>query len=126
MLKRSMVEVAFEILSNLNGQIEFKNLWNRVSDELGLSEAENDNYISNFYTQLSIDERFVLLEDNNWDLRANHKFEKVHIDMNDAYSELEEEEKELEEEEEEYDEIPFEDDEDNSKLKVDEEEEEDY
>ena len=82
MLKRSMVEVGYELLE----------------------KSEADEYISDFYTNLSLDERFVLLEDNNWDLRERQSFDKVHIDMNDVYSEIEEEEKELKEDEEEEEE----------------------
>lgn len=132
MLKRSMVEVGYELLSKKQGPQKFNKLWSEVSEILGLERDEADEYISNFYTNLSLDERFVLLEDNTWDLRERQSFEKVHIDMNDVYSEVEEEEKELkEDEEEEEDEIKSFDDEFDEEEKPrtsddDEEEEEDY
>ena len=104
MLKRSMVEVGYELLQKKQGPQKFMKFWNEVSQVLGLDEAEAENYISDFYTSLSLDERFVLLEDNTWDLRERQSFDKVHIDMNDIYSEIDEEEKELKEDEEEEDE----------------------
>ena len=76
--------------------------------------------MSKFYTQLSLDERFITLTDNYWDLRSRLIFEQVHLDMIDAYSdeedEIDEEEEELlrqelgeqeEEREEESDDLDF-------------------
>ena len=106
MLKRSMLEVGYELLDKKQGPQSFTKFWNEVSEVLGLDAEEAEEYISDFYTNLSLDERFVLLEDNHWDLRERQSFDKVHIDMNDVYSEIEEEEKEQvndEEEEEEED-----------------------
>lgn len=121
MLKESMVEIAHKLLDEEKQEIKFSVLWEKVCEELGLSEEEKENYISRFYTQLSLDERFVLLEDNNWDLRRRHKFSEVHIDMNDVYSDIEEEEKELEEEIEEYENEEDEEDEEDDDDEDDEE-----
>jgi DNA-directed RNA polymerase delta subunit len=101
MLQRSMVEVAYELLSKKQGPQKFAKFWDEVSDVLAMDNQEKDQNISKFYTKLTLDERFVLLEDNTWDLRERQSFDKVHIDMNDIYSELEDEEKELEAEKEE-------------------------
>jgi hypothetical protein len=95
-------------------------------EEYFIFEEDSNEYISNFYTNLTLDERFVLLEDNTWDLRERQSFDKVHIDMNDVYSEIDEEEKELKEDEEE-EETPYEgeySDEEEKEPKDDEEEEE--
>ena len=127
MLKRSMVEVGYELLLKKQGAQKFNKLWKEVSEVLGLDGNEKDENISNFYTNLTLDERFVLLEDNTWDLRERQSFDKVHIDMNDVYSEIEEEEKELKEEEEEeevYSESSVDDDQENSKERVEDDEEE--
>ena len=128
MLKRSMVEVGYELLEKKQGPQKFNKFWNEVSEVLGLDESEAENYISNFYTNLSLDERFVLLEDNTWYLRERKSFDKVHIDMNDIYSEIDEEEKELKEDEEEEDDSyvdEYDELEEEKELKEDEEEEED-
>ena len=125
MLKRSMVEVGYELLDKKQGPQSFVKFWNEVSEVLGLDAAEAEEYISDFYTNLSLDERFVLLEDNYWDLRERQSFDKVHIDMNDVYSEIEEEEKEqVEEEEDDEDEITYSFDEEEKQQVNDEEEEE--
>ena len=123
MLKRSMVEVGYELLTKKQGPQKFNKLWGEVSEVLGLTEMESSDYISDFYTNLTLDERFVLLEDNTWDLRERQSFDKVHIDMNDIYSEIDEEEKELKEDEEVEDEY-VEYVEESEKERVDEEDEE--
>ena len=134
MLKQAMVEVAYELLSKKQGPQKFNKFWDEVSDLLSMSEEEKDQSISRFYTKLTLDERFVLLEDNTWDLRERQSFDRVHIDMNDIYSEIEDEEKEMQAEKEEesfYDDEEIISDvdasEDDDRRNVDdEEEEEDY
>ena len=131
MLQRAMVEVAYELLLKKQGPQKFNKFWNEVSDLLSMSEEEREQKISTFYTKLTLDERFVLLEDNTWDLRERQSFDKVHIDMNDIYSEIEEEEKEMEEEREEekyYDEdvVIIDEEDEKPRARDDEEEEEDY
>ena len=96
MLKQSMVEVAYDLLSKKQGPQKFTKFFDEVADVLSMNEEEKEQNISRFYTKLTLDERFVLLEDNMWDLRERQSFDKVHIDMNDIYSEIEDEEKELE------------------------------
>lgn len=126
MLKRSMVEVGYELLVKKQGPQKFNKFWSEVSEVLGLEESEAGTYVSDFYTNLSLDERFVLLEDNTWDLRDRQSFDKVHIDMNDVYSEIDEEEKELKEGEEEDDSYTeeYDEGEEVKEVKDDEEEEE--
>lgn len=126
MFKRSMVEVGYELLLKKQSPQKFSKLWSETSEILGLDASEIENYISDFYTNLTLDERFVLLEDNTWDLRERQSFDKVHIDMNDIYSEIDEEEKELKEDEEVEDEEynEYSEDEEEKELKEDDEEEE--
>ena len=47
---------------------------------------------SDVFTQTG---RFVTLGENTWDLRSRHTFDKVHIDMNDVYSDVDSESEEL-------------------------------
>lgn len=125
MLKRSMVEVGYELLEKKQGPQSFSKFWNEVSEVLGLDSDESQKYISDFYTNLSLDERFVLLENNYWDLRQRQSFDRVHIDMNDVYSEIEEEEKEqVEDAEEDDDEITYNSFEEEEKQQAEDDEEE--
>lgn len=89
----SMVDVAYSYLKETNRKVKFNDLFNVISERNGFTEEEKENLISNFYTNLSLDGRFVTLGNNEWDLRSNQTYDKVHIDMNDIYTDMEEETK---------------------------------
>ena len=40
-------------------------------------------------SNITLDGRLITVGENRWDLRSRHKFEEVHIDMNDIYAEEE-------------------------------------
>ncbi len=103
-MKRSMIEVAYEIVSNSDVPLSFQDLWKRVVEEQGFTTKEIEDNISRFYSQLGIDGRFVMLEENFWDLKCRHPYEKSHIDMNEIYLADDDEDEEKSEESEENDE----------------------
>lgn len=113
-MKKSMVSVAYEVMLQVEGAIEFGKLWEKVCEELGFDEVEASKKISSFYTQLTLDGRFVREVENTWNLRSRLKFENVHIDMNDIYlAEDDEESKLLSEIDEDSDSIDEDEDEDS-------------
>lgn len=85
-MNKSKNDVAYEILQKNSGGLSFYVLWEQVIEQMKISEEDADELISPFYTDLSLDGRFITLGDNVWDLRENNSFDKVHIDMNDIYS----------------------------------------
>ncbi len=89
----SMVDVAYSILKNGPLSIKFKDLFDEVLKLKEMSEEDGRKVISQFYTNLTLDGRFVDLKDNEWGLRERETYDKVHIDMNAVYSELDEEAK---------------------------------
>ncbi len=90
-IKRSMVDVAYDIMVREKKIFKFNELYSLVATELGFDEDTKTSRISKFYTNLSLDGRFVNLSDYTWDLRANQTFEKAHIEMKEYYSALDEE-----------------------------------
>lgn len=88
----SMVDVAFELMSKKKKAMNFYKLWQEVSEVKGFSEEEAEEKESLFYTNITLDGRFITTGENNWDLRSRHKFNEVHIDMNDIYNDDEESE----------------------------------
>ena len=100
---KSLLDLAYEAVAKSKGSLTFKALWKEVVKGKGLTEQEAEEKVSQFYTNLLLDGRFVNLGDNVWDLRTRHTFDKVHIDMKDVYSEVEasdsDEEEEIEEKE---------------------------
>ena len=77
-------------------------IFKKICDLLGLSEEEYSEKIGDYYTSLTTDKRFLLLDSVEWDLREKHKVEIV-LDEDDE-EDFEEEEFDDEEEIEENDE----------------------
>ena len=92
----SLPETAFEVLTAANGTMTFAELYGKVAEIAEMSEEEKAARIGQFYTDISLDGRFVGLTDNTWDLRSRHTYDKVHIDVNDVYSEVDEGERDAE------------------------------
>lgn len=125
MVDKSLVNVAYEILSEdyNNGNKEpkpFLQLCSEICDRVGMTEEEFMKLVSRFYTDLTLDGRFVIKENNTWTLREHELYKNVHIDMNKVYSidEFEDDEKK--------DENMDEDDEDGSDSYDEEKEENNY
>ena len=95
MTNESNIEVAYRFISAHSEPVSFSEIWEEVLRVQGFSEAEAAEQIGRFYTNLSLDGRFVTLGENTWDLRSRHTFDKVHIDMNDVYSDVDSESEEL-------------------------------
>lgn len=97
MAKKSMIETAYEIIKERNDKISFQELCQEVCKRLGMTEEELGAKAGSFYTSLTLDGRLITLGNNVWDLRNRYKFEQVHIDMNDVYTEEPEDSEEGEE-----------------------------
>lgn len=81
-------------------------VFHKICDLLGYSEDEYASKIGDYYTSLTIDKRFVLLDNNEWDLRDHHSID-LSLEEDDEEDEemMEEEVEEAEEEEENIDEV---------------------
>ncbi len=93
----SMVDVAFDLMSKKKNAMAFNKLWKEVSEVKGFSDEEIEEKISLFYTNITLDGRFITVGENQWDLRSRHVYDSVHIDMNDIYADTEEEVEEIDE-----------------------------
>ena len=92
----SMVDVAYELMSKKKSAVNFFKLWEEVCQMKKFDDEQKEDKESLFYTNITLDGRFITVGENAWDLRSRHKFSDVHIDMNDIYAD-EEETEELEE-----------------------------
>lgn len=106
-MPRSLLDLAYDYVSQSKGQVSFKDLWAYVVEKAGLDEETAARRVSSFYTNLMLDGRFVTLGENQWDLRSRHTFDKVHIDMKDVYSDVEtsDDDEEEDEEDKEYNKV---------------------
>lgn len=90
------------------GAMNTAELFKEITTLLGLPNSVYENKIGDYYTTLTTDKRFIMLEDGKWDLRDNHTSDKVVV-----LHETEEDEEEIEEDEEENKEESEVDDENN-------------
>ena len=113
-MPKSLLDHAYDFVSKSKEPVSFQQIWKYVVEQAGLDEETAARRVSSFYTNILLDGRFVTLGDNNWDLRVRQTFDKVHIDMKDVYSDVEENDDDEEEEieEKEYNEV-FEDNSDS-------------
>ena len=82
-----------------NGPMSTADLFKKITDSLELPKSFYENKIGDYYTTLTTDKRFILLDDGNWDLKEKYASDKVKKDIDE--DELDEDEEELEESEEE-------------------------
>ena len=93
--RESKTDIAYRLMLKKKKERNFYDLWEDVKAELAKvaapEELENiEEDISFFYTNLTLDGRFVCVGENKWNLRERVTFDKVHIDMNEIYAEEEE------------------------------------
>lgn len=74
-------------------------IFREICTLLGLSDNDYTSKIGDFYTSLTTDKRFLLLEGAEWDLKDRHVIDIVVEDDDDEESEIEEDEEEIEEDE---------------------------
>lgn len=85
---KSMTDIAYDILSSKKRAAQFNKLWEDVAKVAGASQDK----IAQFYSDLTLDSRFVALKENKWDLVERRKYEESHIDL--SQIELDEDEPE--------------------------------
>lgn len=94
------------ILEEKGGQ-NTADLFKKILKLLDLPESTFDKKIGDYYTSLTTDKRFILLEDGKWDLRSRHTSDKlvkvIDEEDDDDIEEIKEEEEETTEDD--YDSI---------------------
>lgn len=89
------VEIACRYLKENKVTLKTPDLFRKVCDLLGFSDSQYAAKIGGFYTSLTMDKRFIVLDNNEWDLRENHSVELV---IDDDEVDVVEEESDIEEE----------------------------
>lgn len=94
-------DIAKLILEDSNKTMNTADLFKKIIKILELPESTFESKIADFYTALSTDKRFILLDNGKWDLRSNQTSDKLIkiSDDEDEEEEDEEEEEKLEEDE---------------------------
>ena len=112
-------DIAYLILEETKKKMKINDLFREICNVLNLSEETFENHIADFFEMLTIDQKFIMLDDGYWDLRIRHS-EKIVIEDEEDFEEIEVTEEELEENIEDdnyYDEEEVNDDVDEDDLK---------
>ena len=108
----SYTDLAEIILKKKKKSMNTPNVFKKICELLNLTEEEYSENIGDFYTSLTTDKRFILLESAEWDLKDKHKVEIVLDETEEDDDEFEDEEElETEETEDEDESIEITDDE---------------
>ncbi len=91
-------DIAYMILSERKRSISTAALFKKIIELLKLPESSFEEKIGEFYTTLSTDKRFILLDNGNWDLRVRHSSDKIKNPITDDEDEDEEDDEEIEDE----------------------------
>ena len=79
-MKKSMVDVAYDLMSTKKKAIVFLKLWEEVCQVMAFTKQQEEDNIAQFYSDLSLDDRFVNVGENKWDLRERHTCHEVVVD----------------------------------------------
>lgn len=98
-MREKLIEFAYDILKNNKSELEFKDLWAKVLKSSNIDMEKAVEMISDFYSDLSLDNRFVGIEKTKWDLRERRTSKEVIVDTSHLLIDEEEEALEFVEEE---------------------------
>ena len=96
----SYTDLTEMILKENKKPMNTASIFKKICDLLELGEEEYTNQIGDYYTSLTTDKRFILLDSAEWDLKDKHKVEIVMEDDEDEdaiFEEESDEEEDLEE-----------------------------
>ena len=87
----SYIELAKMILKEEKKSLNTPQIFKKICKLLELNDDDYSNQIGDYYTSLTTDKRFILLDGGNWDLKDKHKVEIV-LDEDEEYDDESEEE----------------------------------
>ena len=102
-------DITYLILEERKRTLNTADLFKKIIKLLDLPESTFENKIADYYTALSTDKRFILLENGTWDLRNRQKSDKVIKAVIDDEEEDEDLEDQITEEEDEDEEDSYDD-----------------
>lgn len=88
----SYTDIAYEIIKEDKKKYNTPNLFREVCNLLELNEEEFEAKIGDFFTALTTDKRFILIDSVDWDLKENHVVKVVVDDGEDDAIEEEQDE----------------------------------
>lgn len=73
---KSLVDLAYDFLS-AEKKASFKEIFAHIKNSKGETSQLEVKEMVNLYTDMVLDNRFLLLQDDQWGLRENYKFDEI-------------------------------------------------
>lgn len=73
----SMIELAMIVLEKTNKALNYREIFDQVSDLKGFTEKEKQTHLALFYTDLNLDGRFLTLGAGEWGLKKWYSVEQI-------------------------------------------------
>lgn len=73
----SMIELAMIVLEKTNKALNYREIYDQVSDLKGFTEKEKQTNLALFYTDLNLDGRFLTLGAGEWGLKKWYSVEQI-------------------------------------------------
>ncbi len=64
-----MIEIAYEVMTDEGKAMNFQDLFKIVSESKGFTKKDKEKYISQLYTDINVDGRFLSVGTNMWGLK---------------------------------------------------------
>lgn len=109
----SYTDLTYQLIKENKKPMTTSAIFKEICNLLDYSDSDYAAKIGDYYTSLTLDKRFVLLDSNEWDIRDNHS---VKIEIDEDEEEEIEDTLDIEEEVEEVEEDDLEIDDDNEVL----------
>lgn len=74
---KPMVEIARLILQDAKKALTFQEIYDQIAELKGLTKKSKEEKISQFYTELNVDGRFITLGSNVWGLKVWYPVEQA-------------------------------------------------
>nr|WP_253288847.1 DNA-directed RNA polymerase subunit delta [Amphibacillus sp. MSJ-3] len=72
-----MIELAILVLEDHKKALNYREIYDRVSEMKGFSQAEKEEYLAQFYTDLNLDGRFLTLGSGEWGLKKWYSVDQI-------------------------------------------------
>lgn len=91
----SFTDITYKLLKENDKPMNTPSIFRKICDLLNYTEEDYTTKIGDFYTSLTTDKRFILLETGEWDVTDRHSV-KIVLEDDEEEEEIEEEEEEIE------------------------------
>ncbi len=77
---KPMLEIAYDVIVKHKKPVPFAKIWETVVLTRKFTPEQAEARVADFFSDMTLDDRFINIGDNKWDIKSRRKFEEVFID----------------------------------------------